>query len=134
MRIFLDANILFSAANEASNMHRLLVMAAKQEMLYISPHIKDEAERNLERKQPRWLPTFYTLLQDISVVPDCPLYARVKLAEHDHPVLGAAIAAACDYLVTGDKRDFGHLFGKTIDGVKIVDYLTVADIILARFH
>ena len=38
-----------------------------------------------------------------------------------------AIAARCDYLLTGDKRDFGHLYGKTIGGVEIVSYMMLAE-------
>ena len=44
----------------------------------------------------------------------------VKLAEKDLPILCGAIAARADYLLTGDKKDFGHLAGRTIGGVKIV--------------
>ena len=54
----------------------------------------------------------------------------VKLADKDRPILCGAIAARADYLLTGDKRDFGHLFGRTISGVKIVSVqLLLADLI-----
>jgi uncharacterized protein len=134
MLIFLDANILFSAANKNSNIHRLLLLASKQASLLVSPHVLEEAERNLAQKRPNWQGTFQELMDHISTVPDAMLREPVKLATHDHPVLGAAIAADCDYLVTGDKRDFGHLYNKTVGGVKIVDYLTLTDIILKRLH
>ncbi len=54
----------------------------------------------------------------------------VKLADKDRPILCGAIAARADYLLTGDKQDFRHLFGRTISGVKIVSVqLLLADLI-----
>jgi hypothetical protein len=32
--------------------------------------------------------------------------------------------------VTGDKRDFGHLFDKTVEGVRIVTLLGITDFLL----
>ena len=36
------------------------------------------------------------------------------------PVLCSAIAAGATHLLTGDKKDFNHLYGKKIQGVKVV--------------
>ena len=44
----------------------------------------------------------------------------VELAEKDAPLLCAAIAARSDFFVTGDRRDFGHLFDRTTMGVTII--------------
>jgi predicted nucleic acid-binding protein len=38
----------------------------------------------------------------------------------DAPILAAAIDARCDWLVTGDRRDFGHLFGTEQRGVRVM--------------
>jgi predicted nucleic acid-binding protein len=38
----------------------------------------------------------------------------------DAPILAAAIDARCDWLVTGDRRDFGHLFGSNQRSVLVV--------------
>jgi predicted nucleic acid-binding protein len=46
------------------------------------------------------------------------------LAGKDAPVLAAALQGKVDIFVTGDRRDFGHLFGQVLEGVKI---LTPAD-------
>ena len=40
-----------------------------------------------------------------------------SLVEKDRPILAAAIAASADYLVTGDKSHFGHLYGTRVSGV-----------------
>ena len=42
------------------------------------------------------------------------------LPPKDAPILAAAVHAQADFLVTGDRRDFGHLFGLTLRGVKVV--------------
>jgi uncharacterized protein len=38
----------------------------------------------------------------------------------DAPVLGAALRARADMLVTGDARHFGHLYDDVVEGMKIV--------------
>ena len=51
----------------------------------------------------------------------------VHLAAKDRPILLAAIHAKCSDLLTGDRRHFGSLFGRSVKGVRIVtvrEYLT----------
>jgi len=45
---------------------------------------------------------------------------EVVLPLKDQPILGGAIAGHATHLLTGDERDFGEFWGKTIRGVKIV--------------
>lgn len=47
----------------------------------------------------------------------------------DRPILATAISEGCDILLTGDKRDFGHLFDQTIGSVTVMTPLMFA----ARF-
>ena len=54
------------------------------------------------------------------------------LPDKDEPVLGAAIAGRCDYLVTGDRTHFGALYGRTIGGVAIVSPRQLAEELQAR--
>jgi predicted nucleic acid-binding protein len=51
----------------------------------------------------------------------------VKLKPKDLPILGGAIDGQATHLLTGDERDFGELFGKTIEGVKIVSPRMLAE-------
>jgi len=44
----------------------------------------------------------------------------IRLDPKDHPILLAAIHGNADYLLTGDARHFGHLYGKRIEGVLVV--------------
>jgi hypothetical protein len=42
------------------------------------------------------------------------------LPPKDAPILAAAIASKADRLLTGDLKHFGHLYGRTFQGVLIV--------------
>jgi len=120
MRVFLDANVIFSAAQKGSPSRRLFEALARRATLATHPGIWLEAERNLHAKRPEWLPglaSLRALLRFSAAMATCP---NVGLPPKDQPVLGAAIAARADRLVTGDRTHFGPLFGKTFQGVRVV--------------
>jgi len=50
----------------------------------------------------------------------------------DAPILAAAVHAAAEFLVTGDRRDFGPLFGRTLRGVKVITLAHALDLVLRR--
>jgi predicted nucleic acid-binding protein len=52
--------------------------------------------------------------------PETALPSRISLVEKDRAVLAAAIHAGVQYLITGDKRHFRHLYGTTVAEVRIV--------------
>jgi len=96
------------------------VAAKRRHQLLTSPHAIEEARRNLQIKEPRSLPRFEPLLRQVQVCPECreDSAARARdqsLPEKDVPILGAALQARADLLVTGDRSHFGHLYGRTID-------------------
>jgi predicted nucleic acid-binding protein len=130
MRIFLDANILFSASFARSLLADFLGELKKHATLITNAYAKTEAERNVSAKIPKRLPACQEFADTLELVPIELLDLDVKLAEKDRPILCGAIIAQADYLLTGDKKDFGHLFGRTIRGVKIVSVqLLLADLI-----
>ena len=45
--------------------------------------------------------------------------AALWLPERDQPMLLAAMASACEVLVTGDSTDFGPGYGKRFEGVTV---------------
>ena len=135
MRIFLDANILFSAAKSDGAIRRLL------ELLFKAGHeccadgyVAEEARRNLVAKFPNGLAALDLLLSRVHVVaihaPDAALEGTLPLPEKDRPVLAAAIRHGCQALVTGDRTHFGRLYGKTIHGVTIHSPLSLAEAML----
>jgi predicted nucleic acid-binding protein len=52
---------------------------------------------------------------DVGFVPQ-----SIQMVEKDRPILAAAIAASVDYLITGDKSHFGHLYGLRVSGVTVI--------------
>jgi predicted nucleic acid-binding protein len=120
MKIFLDANIIFSASQLQSPSWHLLDRLSRNATLIIHPAVWDEAERNLLRKRPTWfagLDYWRERIIQSTVIGPCP---DAGLPPKDAPVLAAAIASRADRLLTGDLKHFGHLYGKTIEGVLVV--------------
>ena len=126
-RVFLDANVLFSAAYRAgSGLERLWTMNANVTLLS-SPYAIEEARRNLDDGHARErLQSLVAGLEVVSDVATGTLPSGVHLAEKDQPILLAAIAARATHLLTGDRVHFGAYFGRRIAGVLIArpgDYL-----------
>jgi uncharacterized protein len=115
LRVFLDANILFTAAYSPDGLSALLLElgAAGRVTLLTSPLAIVEAERNLEAKRPTALPALRESLTAVRVVTE-PATADVErltpaeLSSKDRPLLAAAIVARATHFVTGDLADFGR--------------------------
>lgn len=129
MRAFLDANILFSGSNPQSELFWFLGYLRQSHSLVCSGFVLAEAERNLVVKRPAWVDSFHEVKSDLEIVPESPLLVEVDLRDKDRPVLGAAFGGRCQFLLTGDKRDFGHLYGQSIEGVMVVDVITLAELV-----
>ncbi len=121
-RIFLDANVLFSAAYlEHSGLARLWTL--HNIVLLTSPHAIEEARRNLAIDRPAALARLKRLTaatSTVAVPQGLRLPENVRLDPKDQPILLGAIYGKADYLLTGDARHFEHLYGKRIDGVMVL--------------
>ncbi|MGH8501374.1 MAG: PIN domain-containing protein [Gammaproteobacteria bacterium] len=118
-RIFLDANVLFSAAYRA-NAGLTRLWTADVELL-TSRYAIEEARLNLAEEIQR--DRLEKLLRNVRVVAEltsAPLPQDIDLPEKDRPILLAAMAAKASHLVTGDKQDFGRHFGKRLGGVLVL--------------
>jgi hypothetical protein len=93
---------------------------------------RQEARRNLALKRTDWLPAFEQLMQKVEEVPSALFGLTVSLDEKDRPLLCAANRAGCTHFATGDRRDFGHLFGKTVEQVQVVDLLSLARLLSSK--
>jgi hypothetical protein len=124
VRVFLDANILFSAAKTAGAVRELLArLETAGHVLCADAYVVGEAHRNLLAKGPDALATLESLLSRIEVAAVHPgaLPARVAAIVHekDRPVVAAAARLRCDALVSGDRTHFGALYGEEVLGVAI---------------
>ncbi|MGI9182196.1 MAG: PIN domain-containing protein [Longimicrobiaceae bacterium] len=118
--MFLDANVLFSAAyREHSGLRRLWEM--EQVQLVTSGYAAAEAHRNLPEGEPRMrLESLLAVTEVSGEVMELPLPTGVDLPAKDRPILLAALHARATHLLTGDVAHFGPYFGKSIEGVQIV--------------
>jgi uncharacterized protein len=120
--VFLDANVLYSAAYmEFTGLARL--WSLKDVQLQSSAYAIDEARRNLAMDRPEAVPRFNRLLESVSTV-EAPqglkLAESIRLDPKDRPILLAAIHGKAEYLLTGDARHFGHLYGKRTEGLLVL--------------
>ena len=118
-RLFLDANVLFSAAHrEDSGLLRIWELEDVE--LVTSAYAFEEARRNLDTEDQ--LGRLQELIRNLQIVPESAvdLPDGVGLSQKDVPILQAAIAAEASHLVTGDRKDFGPYFGHKLAGVSIM--------------
>jgi len=121
-RVFLDANVLFSAAYlEHSALFRLT--ALKDTQLLSSAYAIEEARRNLATDRPQAVSRLNHFLTAVTTV-DAPrgleLPKHIRLAPKDVPILLAAIYGKADFLLTGDLRHFGKFYGTRVAGVLVL--------------
>jgi predicted nucleic acid-binding protein len=126
-RVFLDANVLVSAAlKPESRVASLWELEAVR--LLASPYVVTEARRNVtdaaaaERLE--------ALVARMAVLPSEPAEFATPdapdLSAKDRPVLLAAIVSGAEYLLTGDVAHFGAFLGRIVSGVRVLlpgDYL-----------
>jgi uncharacterized protein len=121
-RVFLDANVLYSAAYvESSGLARLWSLNDVE--LVSSTYAIEEARRNLAIDGPDALQRFTLLTQALSTAaaPQALTLPRnVQLDPKDQPILLAAIHGKSKYLLTGDAKHLGHLYGKRVEGVLVL--------------
>ena len=132
MRVFLDANVLFSAAKSDGAVRELLHrLAHAGHMLCADAYVVEEARRNLLRKSPTALHAFESLLASVDVAffrpAELPASVAGRIDPKDQPVFAAAVALHCDALVTGDRTHFGALYGQELLGVRIESPRSLAE-------
>jgi len=135
MRIFLDANILFSAAkSDGAVRHLLRLLLEAGHECWADDYVVIEARRNLAAKGAGALTVFEALLAHLRVGPvqaHTPALEEIGwLPEKDRPVLAAAMHLRCDALVTGDRTHFGAGYGKAFGGVTIHSPRSLAEALL----
>lgn len=121
MRVFLDANILFSAAHrDRSELLVFFELARAGVIQLVSSALAiEEGRRNVAVKRPDRIAAYEGLMADLEASP-APSNEHFAIAQaagmppKDAPILAAAFAAEADLLVTGDRAHFGHLFGRSI--------------------
>ena len=124
MRLFLEANVLFTAAHNPKGKAALVIELGGRGhwVLYSSRLAVEEARRNLERKLPECLDRLRKLLSGVRLADHrAALDFPEGLARKDRPILQAALACRATHLLTGDLKDFGRFMNRPEEtrGVRI---------------
>ena len=108
-RLFLDANVLFTAAHRPDGKAAFLfAQGAGRWELLCSAYAVEEARRNIVLKFSAATPALLSLVAQLEVVPQPATPAMpLVLPEKDQPIWAAALAARATHLLTGDLKDFG---------------------------
>jgi hypothetical protein len=118
--VFLDANVLFSAAYRLDAKFLLLWRMADVHLV-TSHYAVEEARRNLRKPEQR--ARLEVLLGSVDLVPILsykPLPEEVNLPAKDAPILLAAIAVNATHLLSTDLRHFGRYYDTVVEGVLIL--------------
>lgn len=107
MKLFVDANVLFTAAY-SSNGKAAFLIENLCSVIITSDYAVEEARRNLSVKKPTMLATLEQMLSEIEIVASvhsdvCP----IVLPKKDQPIFLAALKAKATHLLTVDVKDFG---------------------------
>jgi predicted nucleic acid-binding protein len=118
-RLFLDANVLFSAAYRVGSgllrfwkLERAALCSSRYALEEARFNLPDEAQRRRLDVLAAHLAFFEAALKQLP--------RGVSLPEKDVPILLAAIEARATHLLTGDLRHFGPYFGKRIEGILVL--------------
>jgi predicted nucleic acid-binding protein len=116
IRIFLDSNVLFTAAHNPDGKAAFLIQlgATNAFKLFTSAYAREEAARNSSAKYPVSLTGFKQLLECITVVPvtNPPADYPEILPAKDAPIFAAAVYCRATHLLTGDIKHFGLLMNQ----------------------
>ncbi len=115
MIVFLDANVLFTAAHNPKGKSAFIVELASEgyfEVVTCGLAV-EEARRNIELKFPAAAKHLVLLLKDVVVKATvsrghCP----IELPEKDRPIMLSALQIGATHLLTGDQRHFGRVMNR----------------------
>jgi hypothetical protein len=127
LRVFLDANILFSSSDNNSATFKLLKALSDFGQAVTNPHAWEEAYRNLLHKRPENLKGLQKLHKYVTISRAFNELSCKELPPQDIPILLGAVCSECTHLWTSDKKHFGKWYGRKLFNVKIVSSILLAD-------
>lgn len=115
MLLFLDANVLFTAAHNPRGKAALVIELGQGGLWQIasSRYAIEEARRNMARKYPERVAALAQITDTLMIVADVPdIPCPLGLAAKDQPIYRAAMACRAHRLLTGDIKDFGFIMNR----------------------
>ncbi|MBI5450858.1 MAG: PIN domain-containing protein [Gammaproteobacteria bacterium] len=110
MKLFLDANVLFTAAHNPSGKAAFIIELGSHGhwQLVTSAYAVEEAAHNIRLKFPAQLGALEQVTARMTVIPSGPgKLCPVPLPDKDKPILEGAMRSNATHLLTGDIKDFG---------------------------
>lgn len=115
MRVFLDANVLFTAAHNSEGKAAFIIELGFQGYvsLFTSDVAYEEAKRNLEVKFPHCIPRLKEFITGITFfMADRTAFYPAELPKKDSIIFQAAVACNATHFLTGDFRHFGPFMNR----------------------
>ena len=133
MRVFLDANVLFTAAHNPRGKAAFVIElgVAGHFLLFTSDAALGEAETNLAVKYPHSLPFLKDLMSNINLLAadlSAPFIGGLPIK--DAVIFQAAVSCHATHFLTGDLRHFGP-FMNCPDATYSIIVQTVAEFLAA---
>lgn len=125
-KVFIDSNVWFSAIWGSSLIKKLLVKLVRSHAVYVSELVLEEVVRNVKKKLPKELEELkeFIVTYPLKVVKDPGVkeVGNLKgLADwKDLPILAAADKVDCEWLITGNIKDFKVKEIENKLGIKVV--------------
>jgi len=133
MRVFLDANVLFSVSDLQSRTAQVLArLTLRNHVAITNSYAWDEAWRNISTKRPH-LTGLESFRERITIINAFVEPMDVVCVEKDIPILAGAIGARCTHLWTGDKAHLGRYYGQKVQGVMVISGSQLHDVLMAEF-
>lgn len=131
IRVFLDANVLYSAADSPEGLNAAIFEVVRKRgdvELLANRYVWGEADMHLmyKRLSRARIALKKLVTQDLTIESNAPLSLIQRLKPlvpndpNDAPVLAGAVSAEADWLITSNRKDFGHLYETTVDGVLVL--------------
>ena len=123
IRLFLDSNVLFTAAHNPEGKASLVIELAAlgNWEVVTTAYCIAEVRLNLERKQPAAIGRLSEVLGTVRLVPDVAgERCTLSVPEKDRPVFASAQRCKATPFLTGDRRHFGQYMNKPKDTMGIV--------------
>ena len=121
-RLFLDANVLFTAAHNPAGKAALLIELGQKGHwdLYTSAYAIEEAGRNLAIKYPERKPALVQIIRQLTLAKHHSEHPYPDgLDPKDIPIFQAAVECSATHLLTGDIKDFGRYMNQAKKTFKI---------------
>lgn len=136
IKVFLDSNVLFSIAYTGKDRSRSYLIYEIQVLgmlkVYLSNLVCEETLFNIRKKKPEAEQLLKELIHNSKVLGDIAAdlkHAEVnKLPQNDRIILSTAIYHKTDVFVTGNEKDFKHLYHNRVLGtliLKPIDFLSM---------